>query len=209
MRARAPRESQRVGHNADSASITMPLKAAIIPYLDSVTDETRLTGAANTIVKVRQSDGGSKLVGTNTDYIGIRTCIGNAMREEDARFEVATGRQPEPESIIGAVIGGGATTRSAIVALRHLGCSTIFVVNRDEDEVNAIQSWFSDICQSDGEPSEDALRPGRFGLIHVRDPHELDRRLSGIKDDPSSRPRLGLIVGAIPGEPDCSPPGVI
>lgn len=50
---------------------TMPLKAAIIPYLDSITPESDLTGAVNTVVKVREEGKeGFKLVGTNTDFLG-------------------------------------------------------------------------------------------------------------------------------------------
>jgi shikimate 5-dehydrogenase len=49
----------------------MPLKAEIIPHLDGVTPESELTGAVNTVVKVREEGkAGFKLIGTNTDFIG-------------------------------------------------------------------------------------------------------------------------------------------
>ena len=51
-------------------SFTMPLKAAIIPHLNSITPESKLTGAVNTVVKVQSPDG-LQLVGTNTDFIGM------------------------------------------------------------------------------------------------------------------------------------------
>ena len=48
----------------------MPLKSAIMPYLDDITPESRLTGAVNTVVKVK--DGGQvRLTGTNTDFLGM------------------------------------------------------------------------------------------------------------------------------------------
>lgn len=45
----------------------MPIKAAILPFLDEVSPESQITGACNTIVKVPTPNGGFKLVGQNTD----------------------------------------------------------------------------------------------------------------------------------------------
>jgi quinate dehydrogenase len=47
--------------------VTMPLKSAIIPFLDELSPESQLTNACNTIVKIPLPDGGVKLVGQNTD----------------------------------------------------------------------------------------------------------------------------------------------
>lgn len=46
-----------------STTVTMPLKQAVIPYLDELSDEARLIGSVNMITK--ESDG--RLVGHNTD----------------------------------------------------------------------------------------------------------------------------------------------
>lgn len=48
----------------------MPLKNAILEHLDELTSASQVTGACNTIVKVRRADGSIKLVGTNTDVLG-------------------------------------------------------------------------------------------------------------------------------------------
>jgi shikimate 5-dehydrogenase len=45
----------------------MPIKTAIIPFLDELSPESRITNACNTIVKVPTANGGIKLVGQNTD----------------------------------------------------------------------------------------------------------------------------------------------
>lgn len=46
----------------------MPLKSTIIPHLDEITQESRATGAVNTIVKVYTGDHTQpKLVGTNSE----------------------------------------------------------------------------------------------------------------------------------------------
>lgn len=47
------------------ANVTMPCKQAVVPYLDSISDAVRLSGACNTIV---EQDG--KLTGHNTDGEG-------------------------------------------------------------------------------------------------------------------------------------------
>lgn len=49
-----------------SNRVTMPLKAAILPYLDEISPESRATGACNTIIKVPTATG-FKFVGQNTD----------------------------------------------------------------------------------------------------------------------------------------------
>lgn len=50
-----------------STTVTMPLKQAVIPYLDDLSDEARLIGSVNMITK--ESDG--RLVGHNTDGKGF------------------------------------------------------------------------------------------------------------------------------------------
>ena len=53
-------------------NVTIPYKEAILPYLDEIDPEAEAVGAVNT-VKV-MADG--KLVGFNTDIIGIEVCLG-------------------------------------------------------------------------------------------------------------------------------------
>lgn len=50
-----------------STTVTMPLKQAVIPYLDELSDEARLIGSVNMITK--ESDG--RLAGHNTDGKGF------------------------------------------------------------------------------------------------------------------------------------------
>lgn len=50
-----------------STTVTIPLKQAVIPYLDELSDEARLIGSVNMITK--ESDG--RLVGHNTDGKGF------------------------------------------------------------------------------------------------------------------------------------------
>ncbi len=90
-------------------SLTMPLKRAVLPLLDSATEMVGVVGGANTVVF-----GAGGLVGHNTDVIGI---IG-ALR--------GIGAEPGPA----LVLGGGATAASALAALAAIGCPEAVVSAR-------------------------------------------------------------------------------
>ena len=93
-------------------SLTMPLKRAVLPLLDSVSELVEVVGGANTVVF-----GPEGRVGHNTDVIGI---IG-ALR--------GIGAQPGPSM----VLGGGATAASALAALAGMGCPDVVVCARRPD----------------------------------------------------------------------------
>lgn len=116
------------------ASVTMPNKVAIIPHLDELTDECRDIGACNTVFLRTITDdttGSTRriLCGTNTDVIGIRdSFIYNVPSP-------ATTYHSKPA----LVIGGGGAARSAVYALRRwLQVTTIYLVNRDAEEVTSV-----------------------------------------------------------------------
>ena len=92
-------------------SVTMPLKTAVIEYCDELSETARVTGAVNTVYPR-----GEKVLGDNTDVIGIV----NALRH--------AGLEPDPERDEPAVIGGGATAISALTALHKLGyrCASVY-----------------------------------------------------------------------------------
>jgi shikimate dehydrogenase len=93
-------------------SLTMPLKQAVLPLLDEVSDLARDVAAANTVV-LR----GGRRVGHNTDVHGIVA----ALREAGT----TTAERP-------VVLGGGATARSALAALAALGADEPVLVVRSE-----------------------------------------------------------------------------
>ncbi|KDN86941.1 shikimate dehydrogenase [Kitasatospora cheerisanensis] len=91
-------------------SLTMPLKRAILPLLDTVSDGAQAVGAVNTVVF--GPDG--RRHGDNTDVPGLL----NALRERGVeRVESA------------AVLGAGATASSALAALGQIcdGEVTVYV----------------------------------------------------------------------------------
>ena len=93
-------------------SLTMPLKQAVLPLLDEVSDLARDVAAANTVVL---RDG--RRTGANTDVHGIVA----ALREAG----VTSSEHP-------VVLGGGATARSALAALAELGARSPVLVVRSE-----------------------------------------------------------------------------
>lgn len=110
------------------SSVTMPWKVAIMPHLDDLTEDARQAGACNTIFLRDERDGSRSYIGTNTDCIGIR--------------EALLQNSPSPEIFQNKpalIVGGGGTARSAIYVLRKwLSASKIYIVNRDQSEVEAI-----------------------------------------------------------------------
>ncbi|NUR08564.1 MAG: shikimate dehydrogenase [Nocardioidaceae bacterium] len=92
-------------------SLTMPLKRAVLPLLDEVSDRAERAGAANTVVL---EDG--RRSGDNTDIPGAVA----AVRE---RYDGPLRRA--------LVVGGGATATSIVHALADLGCDRVTLLVRD------------------------------------------------------------------------------
>ncbi|MFC6084795.1 shikimate dehydrogenase [Sphaerisporangium aureirubrum] len=92
-------------------SLTMPLKRAVLPLLDSVSELAVAVGGVNTVV----FSGGARH-GENTDVHGIV----QALAEKGVTA---------PRSA--AILGGGATAASALAALRELGLREALLVVRD------------------------------------------------------------------------------
>jgi quinate dehydrogenase len=103
--------------------VTMPYKNTIMPFLDRLDDLATTIGACNNIYR---SEG--QLVGTNTDWLGIKGCLLEKGDEE---------RRPRAGSERPAlIVGAGGASRAAVYALStQLHSSTIYILNRDEKEV--------------------------------------------------------------------------
>jgi len=95
-------------------SLTMPLKETVLPLLDEVTPEADALAAVNTVLL---HDG--RRYGDNTDIDGLVA----ALRE-------AGGVATAGSSGTAAVLGGGATARSALAALARLGWGNVEVYAR-------------------------------------------------------------------------------
>lgn len=110
------------------SGITMPYKVAVIPYLDELTEDGKAIGAINTIF-LDEKDGQRRFVGTNTDCIGISQSLSEAVTDPSQAI------RGKP----GLIVGGGGTCRAAIYALRKLlGCSKVYIINREKSEVDVV-----------------------------------------------------------------------
>ncbi|MCX3289291.1 shikimate dehydrogenase [Streptomyces sp. NEAU-H22] len=103
-------------------SLTMPLKRAVIPLLDEISETAASVDAVNTVV--RTEDG--RRVGDNTDIPGMVA----ALREHGIdKVEAA------------AVLGAGATASSALAALSRICPGEIAVYVRSEARATEMRQW--------------------------------------------------------------------
>ncbi|MGW4551079.1 shikimate dehydrogenase [Streptomyces violaceorubidus] len=124
-------------------SLTMPLKRAVIPLLDSVSETAASVDAVNTVVLTE--DG--RRTGDNTDIPGIVA----ALREHGIeKTETA------------AVLGAGATASSALAALSRICTGEIAVYVRSAARADEMRGWAQrldvDVRIADWADAEEALR---------------------------------------------------
>lgn len=103
-------------------SLTMPLKRAVIPLLDGISDTAASVEAVNTVVFTE--DG--RRVGDNTDIPGIQ----EALRE---RGVTTVGSA--------AILGAGATASSALAALSRICTGEVTTYVRSEARAAEMRGW--------------------------------------------------------------------
>ncbi len=108
-------------------SLTMPLKTDVLPLLDEVSETASLTRAANTVVFSEHGRAGH-----NTDVAGMQQAL-----------QEAHGAGFAPRR--GAIIGSGATARSAFVALARLGVGEIDVIARSPERAAGMLALGSEL----------------------------------------------------------------
>lgn len=106
-------------------SVTMPLKDSAFDFATTHDDYSLLTKACNTLL--HESDG--TWSGFNTDVAGFISIL-NPVVENVSRV---------------CVIGSGATARSAIAALVHLGFRNIGIAARRPEAINELAEYFPDV----------------------------------------------------------------
>ncbi|CAM5737742.1 Shikimate dehydrogenase OS=Streptomyces tendae OX=1932 GN=GUR47_32935 PE=4 SV=1 [Streptomyces tendae] len=113
---------QELGPEWAGLSLTMPLKRAVIPLLDSISETAASVDAVNTVVLTE--DG--RRTGDNTDIPGIVA----ALREHGVeKAETA------------AVLGAGATASSALAALARICTGEITVYVRSAARAAEMRGW--------------------------------------------------------------------
>ncbi|MET9884153.1 shikimate dehydrogenase [Streptomyces sp. NPDC006430] len=120
--AALPRFVAGLGPEWAGLSLTMPLKRAIIPLLDGISDTAASVEAVNTVVLTE--DG--RRLGDNTDIPGIV-----------AAFHERGVEQVEKAAILGA----GATASSALAALARICSGEVTVYVRSRARADEMRQW--------------------------------------------------------------------
>lgn len=105
-------------------SVTMPLKSAVLPYLDELTPFARAVGVVNTVYW-QQVEGGYQAWGHNTDVSGIV----NALRQAGLSGKIESA----------AIVGGGGTATAALTACAYLGVGQVSVYVRNEARAQTVK----------------------------------------------------------------------
>ncbi|WP_346097414.1 shikimate dehydrogenase [Streptomyces olivaceiscleroticus] len=103
-------------------SLTMPLKRAVIPLLDAISDTAASVEAVNTVVFTE--DG--RRLGDNTDIPGIQ----EALRERGVTSVESA-----------AILGAGATASSALAALARICTGEVTVYVRSAARADEMRGW--------------------------------------------------------------------
>jgi shikimate dehydrogenase len=106
-------------------NVTIPHKAAVIPFLDRISRESELAGAVNTVYR-----DGTLLVGHNTDGIGFLASLRHDLNRDPAGATVL-------------LLGAGGAARGALAVLAASGASRIIIANRTLERGRALVDRFS------------------------------------------------------------------
>jgi shikimate dehydrogenase len=154
-------------------SLTMPLKTACLEVADEVTPLARTAGAGNTLV--RRAGG---WLADNTDIPGL----------VDALASVWTPGWHEA-----AILGAGATARSALLALAELDVKRVRVCARDPERARGFLDWAARTL-----PGLQLAAVPLASWASGDEPAVLSTLPGGAADDlPTPGPRRGLLFDAV------------
>ncbi|MEU6824961.1 shikimate dehydrogenase [Streptomyces atriruber] len=150
--AALPEFIAKAGPEWAGLSLTMPLKRAIIPLLDEVSETAASVEAVNTVVF---GDDGRR-VGDNTDIPGMVA----ALRERGIE---------QVESA--AILGAGATASSALAALARICTGEVVAYVRSDARAAEMREWGQRLdVQVRTEPWEDAAEALQAPLVIATTP---------------------------------------
>ncbi|MEF3696050.1 shikimate dehydrogenase [Desulfolutivibrio sp.] len=109
----------------EGVSVTIPHKAAVMAFVDEVTDRARAVGAVNTLFWR-----GGRLCGENTDVAGFVAPL--------------RGMGDLPGTAL--VVGGGGAARAAVAGLKELGLTEILMTNRTAAKAETLARDFGVGC---------------------------------------------------------------
>ena len=110
----------------DGINVTVPFKSDVIPFLDTLSEESQITQSVNTIYIHDK-----KLIGHNTDIRGFELSL------KEIQFDLKN------KSIF--ILGAGGVVPSIIYALGKLGVSKVIVSNRTKQKAENFKKNFPNI----------------------------------------------------------------
>ena len=110
----------------DGLNVTVPLKSEVIPFMDELSEESKITQSVNTIYMHDK-----KLIGHNTDIKGFELSL------KETQFELKN------KSIF--ILGAGGVVPSIIYALEKLKVLKIIISNRTKQKAENLKKNFSKI----------------------------------------------------------------
>lgn len=115
------------------ASVTIPHKQNVQPFLDEVSENAEKIGAVNTVIVVTDPETGARrLRGDNTDWLGI-------LRPVKARLEASGWEQGKGG--VALVVGAGGAAMGAAFAMQQLGLEVV-VYNRTPSKAEELAGRF-------------------------------------------------------------------
>ena len=110
----------------EGANITVPFKKTIIPFLDELSAEAKITQSVNTLYLKE-----NKVIGHNTDIFGFETSI------KKSKFNIFN------KEVL--ILGAGGVVPSIIFALKKMKVSKIKISNRTKEKAKNLKKLFTDI----------------------------------------------------------------
>ena len=107
-------------------NVTVPLKKLVIPFLDDLSEEAKISQSVNTIYK-----NDNKIIGENTDIEGFKLGL------EEAGLETKNKKA--------LILGAGGVVPSIIIALKKMQTGKIFLSNRTELKAIQLKKNFPEI----------------------------------------------------------------
>ena len=107
-------------------NVTVPFKKIVIPFLDELSEEAKISQSVNTIYKKD-----NKIIGDNTDIEGFKLSLEK------------TGHKIKNRKTL--ILGAGGVVPSIIVALRKMQSEKIYLSNRTEIKATELKKNFPEI----------------------------------------------------------------
>jgi shikimate dehydrogenase len=107
-------------------NVTVPFKKIVIPFLDELSEEAKISQSVNTIYKKD-----NKIIGDNTDIEGFKLSL-----EE-------TGQETKNKKVL--ILGAGGVVPSIIIALKKMQIKKISLSNRTELKAKELKKKFPEI----------------------------------------------------------------